>query len=224
MCNYWKFQIDAPDLLYHELKKLKPNKEEFDRIRKTLNRVWRKETTLDQLKLATYFVYNFNLSYGPGFMGWSSEIYLNEDRYRKMLEKIRAFRPGKLTVECADFQNVLKKYPTDFMYLDPPYYIGPDSKMFKGIYPMRNIPVHHKGFPHEVLRDLLKKHKGGFILSYNNCPTIREYYQEFEQHFPSWQYTMGQGETRIGKNRLMNGTKTNIKDSHEILIFSPPRV
>ena len=35
--------------------------------------------------------------------------------------------------------------------------------MFKGVYPMRNIPVHHKDFPHEKLRDMLKKHKGGFI-------------------------------------------------------------
>ena len=63
------------------------------------------------------------------------------------------------------------------MYCDPPYYIGSDSKMFKGVYPMRNIPVHHKDFPHEKLRDMLKKHKGGFILSYNDCPTIRKYYK-----------------------------------------------
>ena len=38
-----------------------------------------------------------------------------------------------------------------------PYYIGSDSKMFKGVYPMRNIPVHHKDFPHEKLRDYVKK-------------------------------------------------------------------
>ena len=29
------------------------------------------------------------------------------------------------------------------------------------------------------LRDMLKKHKGGFILSYNDCPTIRKYYKGF---------------------------------------------
>lgn len=223
LCNYWKFQIENPKLLYEELKKLKPTKEQFEKIRKILNRVWKKEITLDPLTLAVYFVYNFNLSYGPGFMGWSSDIYLKEDRYKKMIEKIRDFNPKNLKVECADFREVLKKYPNDFMYLDPPYYIGEDSKMFKGIYPMRNIPVHHNGFPHKELRDLLKKHKGGFILSYNDCPTIREFYKDFEQHFPSWQYTMGQGETRIGKNRIENGTKTNIKGSHEILIFCPPK-
>ena len=222
LCNYWKYQIENPKLLYNELKKLKPTKEEFERIRLILNDVWKKKIVLDPLTLAVYFVYNFNLSYGPGFMGWSSDIYLNPKRYSAIIEKIRDFKPGNLKVECADFREVIKKYPNDFMYLDPPYYIGKDSKMFKGIYPMRNIPVHHNGFPHEVLRDMLKKHKGGFILSYNDCPTIREYYKEFKQIFPTWQYTMGQGETRIGKNRVENGDN-HIKDSHEIIIFCPPR-
>ena len=222
LVNYWTYQIENPRLLYEELKKLKPTKEEFERIRKILNKVWKREITLDLLTLAVYFVYNFNLSYGPGFMGWSSDIYLNDKRYRAIIEKIRDFDPKNLKVECADFQEIIKKYPNDFLYCDPPYYIGKDSKMFKGIYPMRNIPIHHNGFPHEVLRDLLKKHNGGFILSYNDCPTIREYYKEFKQFFPSWQYTMGQGETRIGKNREENGNG-HIKSSHEILIFCPPR-
>lgn len=222
LCNYWEFQIEKPGILYRELKKLKPNKKTFEKIRLILNDVWKKRVKLDPLTLAVYYVYNFNLSYGPGFMGWSSEIYLNDKRYKRMIENIRDFNPKNLKVEYADFQDIIKKHPNDFLYCDPPYYIGKDSKMFKGIYPMRNIPVHHNGFPHESLRDLLKKHKGGFILSYNNCPTIREYYKEFQQLFPSWQYTMGQGETRIGTNRK-NGNGNHIKESHEILIYAPPK-
>ncbi|MBU4299247.1 transcriptional repressor LexA [Patescibacteria group bacterium] len=222
LCNYWKFQLKKPELLYKKLKELKPNKKTFEKIRLILNDVWRKKIKLDPLTLAVYYVYNFNLSYGPGFMGWSSDIYLDETRYKRMLERIRDFDPKNLKVECADFQKVIKNRPNDFLYCDPPYYIGKDSKMFKGIYPMRNIPVHHNGFPHEALRDLLKNHKGGFILSYNNCPIIREYYKEFQQFFPSWQYTMGQGETRIGKNRIENGDN-HIKQSHEIIIFCLPK-
>lgn len=222
LCNYWKLQIEKPKLLYEELRELKPDKETFEKIRLILNDVWKEKVKLDSLTLAVYFVYNFNLSYGPGFMGWSSDIYLDEGKYKRMIERIRDFTPQNLKVECADFQEVIKNHPNDFLYCDPPYYIGKDSKMFKGIYPMRNIPVHHNGFPHEVLRDLLKSHKGGFVLSYNNCPTIREYYEEFQQLFPSWQYTMGQGETRIGKNRTGNGDNY-IKESHEIIIFCPPK-
>ncbi len=222
LCNYWKFQIENPELLYKKLKELKPDKKTFEKIRMILNDVWKKKIKLDTLTLAVYYVYNFNLSYGPGFMGWASDIYLNETRYKRMIERIKNFAPKNLKVKCTDFQRVIKNHSNDFLYCDPPYYIGEDSKMFKGIYPMRNIPVHHNGFPHETLRDLLKYHMGGFILSYNNCSTIRKYYKEFQQSFPIWQYTMGQGETRIGKNRIENGDN-HIKQSHEIIIFCPPR-
>ena len=222
LCNYWKFQIEKPETLYRKLKKLKPDFKTFEKIRKILNKVWKKETKLDPLTLAVYYVYNFNLSYGPGFMGWTSEIYLNKKKYSLMIEKIRNFKPRKLKVKCADFKDVLKKHKNEFLYCDPPYYIGPDSKMFKGVYPMRNIPVHHRNFQHEKLRDMLKAHKGGFILSYNDCPTIRKYYKGFKQYFPSWQYTMGQGETRIGKNRIESGDD-HVKKSHEIIIFSPSK-
>lgn len=223
LVNYWKYQIENPEILYEKLKKLEPNKETFERIRLTLNDVWKKNIKLDSLTLAVDFVYNFNLSYGPGFMGWASNIYLNQNRYKKMIERIRDFQPKNLKVECADFQEVIKNHPNDFLYCDPPYYLGEGSKMFRGIYPMRNIPVHHNGFRHDVLRDLLKEHKGGFILSYNDCPTIREYYKDFKQLFPKWQYTMGQGETRIGKNRINNKSNDNIKNSHEMLIFCQPK-
>lgn len=222
LCNYWKFQIEQPEFLYEKLKKLKPDKKTFEKIRLILNKVWKKKIQLDSETLAIYYVYNFNLSYGPGFMGWSSDIYLNPEKYKRMIERIRDFAPQNLKVKCADFQQVIKKHSNDFLYCDPPYYIGEDSKMFKGIYPMRNIPVHHKDFPHEALKDLLKNHKGGFILSYNNCPTIREYYKDFRQSFPSWQYTMGQGETRIGLNRK-NGNGNHVKESHEIIIYCPPK-
>jgi hypothetical protein len=62
LCNYWKFQIEEPELLYKELKKLKPTKVQFEKIRLILNEVWRNGLKLDPLTLAIYYVYNFNLS------------------------------------------------------------------------------------------------------------------------------------------------------------------
>ena len=42
-------------------------------------------------------------------MGWTSEIYLSKKKYQAMLEKIRNFKPGKLSVKHGDFEKVLKK-------------------------------------------------------------------------------------------------------------------
>jgi DNA adenine methylase len=87
--------------------------------------------------------------------------------------------------------------------------------MFKAIYPNSNFPIHHTHFDHRKLRELLDNHKGKFILSYNDCEEIREMYKGYKQVFPKWQYSFGQGETRIGKNKENNDPK----ESHEILII-----
>jgi DNA adenine methylase len=68
-----------------------------------------------------------------------------------------------------------------------------------------------------LLNKFLKQNKNGLVLSYNDCKEIREMYKDFKIIDVSWQYTMGQGETRIGKNRLQKDSN-HIKKSHEILI------
>jgi len=234
LVNFWQVLLNQnlKEKMLRILYELSPNKYTYNKVKEELKGHWNwiqyrkgseKNIIKDKVKLAAYYYFNYNLSYGPGFLGWPSSVYLNEKRYISLLEKLKNFENDKLEVYCSDFRDVLKKHRNDFLYLDPPYYIGKDSKMFKGIYPMRNFPIHHNGFPHEILRDMLREHKGGFILSYNDCPTIREYYKEYEQYFPSWQYTMGQGEKRIGKYRKERKCNTNIKESHEILIYSPPQ-
>jgi DNA adenine methylase len=127
-----------------------------------------------------------------------------------------------LRVECSDFESVIAKHADDFIFLDPPYYLEGDSKMFKGMYPNCNFPIHHSNFNHKKMCDLLKRHKGGFLITYNDCTTIREWYKEYKFEFPEWQYTYGQGETRIGKNRKTAEKEDNIKDSHEIIIICWP--
>lgn len=74
-----------------------------------------------------------------------------------------------LKIEQSDFKEVITKHSNDFLFLDPPYLLSTDSKMFKGMYPNCNFAIHHNNFEHEKLRDLLKNHKAGFFLTYNNC-------------------------------------------------------
>ena len=81
--------------------------------------------------------------------------------------------------------------------------------MFKPLYPNNNL-IHHKGFDHEKLRDLLHSHNGKFILSYNNCETIREYYKDFEQIFPIG-IIVTDKEKQIGKNEDGKITKNLTK-------------
>lgn len=222
LINYWKFQLEQSEKLYRSLKRLKPDKETYYKVMK-ICRKWRSgEKKLSDLQLATYFFFNHALSYGPSFIGWPSKIYLNKERYSKLLNKLRNFK-ANIKIYNLSFEKLFKKYPNDFFYCDPPYFLKedcPTSKMFNGVYPERNKPFYHNNFDHDLLRDCLKKHKGGFILSYNNCEKARKYYKDFKLVYPNWQYTMGQGETRISKvlgNRNLLKNNSHIKKSHEIL-------
>lgn len=220
LVNFWQVLLSEPEKLYNRLHEFKPTKEEYYQQKEILKKHWKKEIILDKVELAAQYYFNHNLSYGPGFLGWTSSIYLDEKKYNKMILKIKNFKAPKLQVFHGDFEQTIQKHSKDFLYLDPPYFLEGDSKMFKGIYPQRNFPIHHNSFKHEKLYELLKNHKGGFILSYNDCDQIRSWYKDYEIYTPSWQYTMGQGETRIGLNRIKNGSN-HVKKSHELLIYKP---
>lgn len=223
LTNYWKVQLSKPQALYKRLTEFKPTREEYKAVKDTLKKHWRDEKKLNSLELAAHYYFNHNTSYGPHFLGWPSSVYLQKERYQKMIEKVRDFRAPNLQVECASFEDIMEKHRDDFLYLDPPYYLDGDSKTFVGMYPHRNFPIHHKGFKHDLLHELLLKHRGGFILSYNDCSDIRKkFYKGFDMISPSWQYTFSQGDTRIGENRLRDNNGEYIKKSHELLIWKMP--
>jgi len=236
LVNFWQVLLEDAQSLASKMSEITPDAEEFSRVKEILIKWdntqemlkdWRTDfykrndaVELDKVTAAAYYYFNHNTSYGPGYLGWPSKVYLNQPKWDKAVNVIQNFKLPSLSVFQESFENVIPRHNSTALYLDPPYYLEKDSdnKMFKGIYPMRNIPIHHDGFNHELLRDLLLEHKGPFVLSYNNCETIREYYKDFEQQFPTWSYSMGNGETRVGKNREEAGIK-NSKDSHEILII-----
>ena len=218
LVNYWKVQLRESESLYKELKKFKPNDKVYRKLKEELKSHWKKEKKLDSLRLASLYYFNHNLSYGPGFLGWMSKLYECERRYQRMIDKVRHFKCPNLKVRKGSFEKTIPKHQRDFLYLDPPYFLEGDSKMFRGIYPQRNFPVHHNGFNHSLLRDLLLKHKGKFILSYNDCSQVRKLYKGFDIEKIKWQYTMGQGEVRIGFNRIKD-KRSHVKKSHEILII-----
>lgn len=243
LTNFWTQVIESPKQFVKELRKFEVTSEEFTRNRHILLHYWNKikpadlnyktkkviELTddekgrLDDSKMmqAVYYYYNMSLSYGPMFLGWPSANEIKKDKYDRRMKKLEKLQLKNLRVSTGDFEEVLEKHNDDFLFLDPPYYLDGDSKMFKGMYPNCNFAIHHNNFKHEKMRDMLKSHRGGFFITYNNCPTIREWYKDFEQVFPEWQYTYGQGETRIGKNRK-EGTNDNLKESHEIFIICSP--
>lgn len=241
LTNWWNQLLNNNQELALEMSKLIPNKEEYARIKELLVqweytqdilKDWKTDfykrdpIHLDPVVAAAYYYYNHNLSYGPMYLGWISKIYENQDKWDKMIQKVINYYNPNLSVEQASFDQVIPAHKNDFLWLDPPYLLKEDSmegdednQMTKPLYPMCNIPVHHKAFDHEKLRDLLHNHDGPWVMTYNNCETIREWYKDFIQETPEWHYSFALGEKRVGKHRKDRGLSK--KKSHELLIIKP---
>lgn len=80
LVNFWQVLCADSLKLYDELYTLEPTKETYAIIKEELRRHYKNEISLDSLTLARDYYFNFNLSYGPGFLGWISKIY--EDKTR----------------------------------------------------------------------------------------------------------------------------------------------
>lgn len=92
-------------------------------------------------------------------------------------------RMANVVVENQDFETLINHYdrPDAFFYADPPYFSTED--------------MYAVGFnldDHVRLRDTLKNIKGKFLLSYNDCPEIRELYNDFSLFDFSRTHSMAQ--------------------------------
>lgn len=126
---------------------------------------------------------------------------LTENSIQAIANLAGAFDKATLTV--GDYASLLEGSGA-FIYLDPPY-ILPKT----GLYGKRGDL--HKGFNHEELAEKLKRCHHQWLLSYDDCPQVRELYKGFEiVELPGWKY----GNGKDGKELLIRGNydKGNTKD------------
>jgi DNA adenine methylase len=110
------------------------------------------------------------------------------------IERIRSFEVDNFEVEHADFRVAIENHPNTFLYLDPPYINGQELYGVKG--------DTHKDFDHVALSELLLD-RDRWIMSYNDCPVIRQLYRNNTILSVDWVYGMS-------KN----------KQSNEVLVLS----
>lgn len=130
-------------------------------------------------KAAIFFVLNRASFSGTTLSGGMSP---NHPRFtQNIIDYIEGFKAEKLHVEKLDFHKSIEKHKNDFLYLDPPYANGEKLYGHKG--------DTHEDFDHTGLATVLKN-RDGWILSYNDCPKVRDWYEGFEILTPQWTYGM----------------------------------
>ncbi|MBQ3194990.1 MAG: DNA adenine methylase [Clostridia bacterium] len=129
----------------------------------------RKRITKDyDVRRAAMFMKLLRNSYSSGCKSFSSQPFDIRRLFGMIMEL--EDRMANVVIENQDFESLIKHYdrPDTFFYADPPYLSTED--------------MYAVGFgwdDHVRLRDTLKSIKGKFLLSYNDCPEIRELYDGF---------------------------------------------
>jgi DNA adenine methylase len=143
-------------------------------------------------RAAAFYVLNRSSFSGTTLSGGMSP---GHPRFTKSaIERLRSFHANNFEVECVDFRDAISKHEDAFLYLDPPYVNGQALYGIKG--------DTHRDFNHLELADILNKRER-WIMSYNDCQTIRELYCDNPILSVEWVYGMS-------KN----------KQSNEVLILS----
>ncbi len=104
---------------------------------------------------------------------WLANRRLNENGVKSDGSEIlmAGGNPGKgVIIQNKSFEVIIALYdsPMTFFYLDPPYY--GTEKQYEELF---TLELHY------LLREVLGKIEGFFMLSYNDCAFIRELYKDF---------------------------------------------
>ena len=87
----------------------------------------------------------------------------------RLLEKIKNVPfPPTLHIVYTDYKSLLKKFPQDFAFVDPPYLVNVTHYGLKG---------GSETFNHSELADILHRRKSQWMLTYNDVPQVRSLYK-----------------------------------------------
>ena len=116
------------------------------------------------------------------------------------IDRLRDFVCDNLIVQCASYENSLRRHNDEtFIYADPPYLLEKST-----LYGERGST--HKDFDHLRFAEEIKK-KNNWVISYNPHPEILELYKDYKIVYPQWSY--GMSTDKKAKEILVLNVKEN---------------
>ena len=168
LVNLYRCVRDYPDELIAELTYVLNSRTDFEYIRKLM----KTPTEIPDVRRAAYFYQLIRYSYASGLDSYASQPHSMWNNFPLITNACA--RLQKVVIENKDFEKLIDQYdrPESFFYCDPPYYDTEDY-------------YDDVGFTkddHKRLADRLSSINGKFLLSYNDCPEIRELYEGHGAH------------------------------------------
>ena len=162
LVNLYRCVREQPEKLCGELRYLLNSRLDFEYMKQMLH----SQAVLPDVRRAAYYYALIRYSYAAGTSTFGSQPHAMWNNFP--LIEAAAGRLQKVIVENKDCVKLISQYdrPESFFYCDPPYYQA--DQYYEA--------VSADGFDHQGLAEALFGIKGKFLLSYNDCPYIRELY------------------------------------------------
>lgn len=163
LINLYRCVKYHPEALQKELEWTMASREQFfDCVAGSNNR------GMTDIQRAAAFFCRIKLSFGTNLRSFGvrpKDMQKAADYLQEVSKRLK-----RVVIENADFEKLLKTYDREkaLFYLDPPYYEA--EKYYSDRFQPKD---------HVRLKDALSNIKGKFILSYNDCPEIRELYKGY---------------------------------------------
>ena len=163
LANLYRCVRDHPDELISELTYALNSRTDFDYIRK----IMKTPTVIPDVKRAAYFYQLIRYSYASGLDSYASQPHSMWNNFPLITNACA--RLQKVVIENKDFEKLIDQYdrPESLFYCDPPYFETEDYYEDVGFTKADHIR----------LADRLSSIEGKYLLSYNDCPEIRELYE-----------------------------------------------
>ena len=179
LISFWKSVQTRKVELCSELRKLLNvvSKSIFSTMRDTIM-----EDTDEFIQGYKYFVINRCSFSGATLSGGFSTESSKKRFTESSIKRTEDLNLNDVEFHNLDFETFLKG-KKGLIFLDPPYYLNENSKLYG-----KNGDM-HENFNHEKLFQVLKKRKN-WIMTYNNCDYIRDLYKNYEIREVKWSYGM----------------------------------
>lgn len=180
--NFWKQIKINKDILCDELYKISSvSKEQFTNYRNIIMDL--NDDILQQALL--YFIIN-RCSFSGATLsgGYSKEASLKRFTLSS-INKIKSLDFTNIDIYNYDFEYFINNFNNEktLLFLDPPYYLEKQSKLYG------NNGDMHENFNHLLLFDVIKTKKY-WIITYNNCEYIKDLYKDYKIIDVNWSYGM----------------------------------
>ena len=154
--------------LIEKLRFVLNSREDFDRIKHIVS----EKAEIGDVQRAAEFYQLIRYSYASSCDSFGGKPHSMWSNFPLIEQASR--RLQKVIIENKDFEKLISAQDSEvsFFYCDPPYFST--ESYYENV-----------GFTasdHERLRNSLKKISGKFLISYNDCPEIRELYSGYEMY------------------------------------------